>query len=342
MKYLYILFIFFLFAQTTFVEAIPGLSELNDVVLITEPVHPRPGSTITASLQSFSHNLQGMNIKWSVDGTILHQGLGLTTVSIEAPSLGETIRLSAEVSNLTTVDRTITPIIIDILWEATTYTHKEYLGRALPVDGSRIRAMVIPHFGNSGIDDTKLIYNWYKDGRFLIKDSGINRNVIETESPRIFSRYNLNVEITDLQGIPLGRSGVTISSVEPELILYRSLPLIGTTFHKSLSNSSSTTITKENNIVAVPYYFSILNPNVLRYKWQSNNMKLAQNPGSEPQLITILESVIGSTLSVSARHRDILLQSARTNHSVIRDRLLDNHNDGQGVRTSPFGSPDSI
>ncbi len=341
MRYLFIsLAIFVTIAQPVYAITLPEINNLNDVALSIEPRYPKPGDAVTASVQSYSHNLQGMDIKWSVDGVVLGSGTGLTTTIFKAPELGKSLDLSVEVVGLTTLQRVVAPIMVDILWEAQTYTHPGYLGRALPVDNSWIRALALPHLGNdSNIDTTKLIYNWYKDGRFLIKDSGINRSSITTKSPGIYSKYNLNVEVTDLNGTPLGRSGVTILSTEPELILYESSPLIGTIFYRALLGSTPSTYTKESDVVAVPYYFSILNPSTLRYKWQSYNMRITQD--SEPQIITILESVTGAALSVSARHKDVLLQSAKARYSISEKSLVGGGS-GQEGYLSPFGSPDDI
>ncbi len=331
MRYLLTLFTFFMLAQTASAQ---GFSE---VAIQLQPEYPKPGDTVQISLRSYSQNLQGSHIQWLIgDDVLLKEGQGLTNLTLTTPLLGEQIDLTIKVAGVVAATRTILATTVDILWEAQTYTPKYYLGRALPVDSSKITAMAVPHLGSRGEDGTKLIYNWYKGSKFLVDSSGVGKSALTTASPGLYDDYNLSVEVTDNLGKVLAQNGVHITTVEPELVFYGVSPLLGTNFSQALSANSANTLTIESSLTAIPYYFSVSEPQELAYTWRVSNARSLQE--SQPNSLTITSTQAGASISLSAQHPSVLLQSSRTSYQFPSANLLLDDYSIPGSYESPFGS----
>lgn len=331
MRYILILFTFFVFIQTT------SATTFSEVAIQLQPEYPKPGDKVQISLKSYSQNLQGLNIEWLIgDNVLLKEGQGLTDLTLTAPLLGEQINLTIKVSGVVMATYSITPTAVDILWEAQTYTPKYYLGRALPVDSSQIIAVAIPHLGGEEKDTTKLIYNWYKGGKFLINSSGAGKSTLTTASPGLYDDYNLSVEVTDSLGKVLGQNGVHITTIEPKLIFYNILPLVGTNFSRALSTNSVNSSVIENLFTAIPYYFSINEPQELAYTWKISNAQSIQE--TQPNNLTITSTRQGSTISLIAQHPDILLQFSNIVYQFTdTNSLFNDYPTGESYE-SPFGN----
>ena len=328
MRYIYIILTLFFIAPTAFAQ------NFNEVAIGLEPEYPKPGDVIKISLQSYSQNLQGSKIGWYLDDVLLKEDVGLTENTITAPLLGEHITLIIKVNNKEQARRIITPTAVDILWEAQTYIPQHFMGRALPVDSSTIKAVALPHLGDAKKTEN-LIYNWYKGGRLLTKLSGRGRSTIITASPSLYDDYNLSIEITDSHGIVLSKNGVKITTVEPEILFYTSSPLLGINFTKAITTNNAQQLNNESAFVALPYYFSIANPQELTYKWRVSNARSLRGTQSNDIIITNKQTDAGISLTV--QHPNVLLQSASTLYKFPNIDITNNNYSEPSSYESPFG-----
>jgi len=337
MRYIFTLLILTLLTHTQ-ISSAQGIASFSEVAIQLQPQYPKPGGTVQVSIQSYSQNLQGSNIGWYLDDILLKKGQGLTNLELAVPLLGEQIQLIIKVNDTTVASRIIAPTTIDILWEAQTHTPRYYLGRALPVDSSKVRAMAIPHLGKNA-ETKNLIYNWYRGSAFLPKRSGIGKNSITLASPGLYDDYNLSVEVTNSRGIVLGQNGVHISTVEPELIFYKTSPLLGIGLHNALTQDWAQQENIESAFTVLPYFFSVQSPQELQYKWRVSNAQSLQD--TSPNSITVTRVGTGANISVSAQHKDVLLQSANASYRFPQaGNLFDSYTSG-GAYQSPFGSADN-
>jgi len=328
MRYTLILFILLAVAQTAFAQ------NFNEVAMSITPEYPKPGDIIQVSLQSYSQNLQGAKVSWLLDEVLLKEGVGLTKSTITAPLLGEHITLIIKVNNKEQARRTITPATVDILWEAQTYTPKHYKGRALPVDSSTIRAIAIPQLGKA-VDTAGLIYNWYKGSTLLTKLSGRGKDTITTDSPGLYDDYNLSVEVTNASGIILSKNGVRITTTEPEILFYASTPILGIDLARAISTNNTSQPSNESTFVALPYYFSITEPQELQYTWSVSNAQYIQD--TKPNSITLTTIGTGMSLSATAQHSKILLQSSSMSYRASQ-QIPTGDTAQQDSYQSPFDS----
>jgi hypothetical protein len=329
MKCIYIVFIVLFYSQVVFADS------YSDIQINSKPEYPQPNQIISLSLNSYSYNLTNSHISWYVDDTKFKEGVGLTSVAIKAPTIDTKSVISAHVNDSIIVSKTIAPSYIDILWEANTYTPVWYAGRALPTQGSKITATVMPVL-NSNIQVGSLIFNWSKNGNLLKDFSGIDKKTITINSPNLYNDYILEVSVSDLSGNILGNNSVKISTIEPKVYLYKHRPLIGTVFYDAI-NTASNIINAEQSIDAIPYYFNVKNPHDLTYKWEISGAKYIQNSKNN---VSILQSIGSTILSVKASAKKTFLQSAQIKYifdeNAQQTSLINDNN--TKVYQSPFGN----
>jgi hypothetical protein len=332
MRYAFILTILIFSFSFSSAQILPSQnSAFSEINAVFEPEYPNPGDLFTISLQSYSQNLQGMHIEWLLDGLSFREGVGITSITATAPKSDEFLTVTVKIEGAIIWEKVINSTTVDILWEANTYTPRGYLGRALPVDKATITAVAIPH----GIKkDTKLIYNWYKNGTLLVKESGFDRNTIQITGPGLYSDYNLSVTISNINQETLGQNGVKIVAVKPEIVFYEKSALLGTLFHTSLTKESQLSESIERVLVAEPYYFSVINPLDLLYTWRISNTEYLE--GEAPNVLIIKNFLEGASITTKARHSSALLQSSSTTYTPLNINSLVNQ-DGEGSYRSPFG-----
>jgi len=279
------------------------------VNIYTKPEFPKPKELTSVSIESYSYDLQAVNIKWLVNDRLYKEGVGMTTVSLIAPKAGQSSKVEAVVGELTTTSVALRPTLIDILWEADTTTPWWYMGRALPVDESNIRATAVPHVGTT----TGLIYNWYKSGKFLSGLSGAGKDSIVTKAPGIYNDYILSVDILDATGAKLGSSGTKITTTYPEVYLYNVSPLLGIKYWSAVVGSNTDTLGIEPTFEVVPYYFALSDVASLEYKWSMHGVKYTQK---SPSIITLLSAAASPRIRIEVTNTKSLLQSASTRITV--------------------------
>ena len=285
-------------------------NSFTGVSLIKEPKYPHPNEKVTLTVQSFSQNIHSARIGWYLNDVLLQEGIGLTQKTITAPQAGSSINISITLNGKKYAHTTITPNIIDLMWEAHTSIPPHYRGRALPTESSKVTIWALPHIGNN-TDKASLVFNWYENNRFLQNESGQNKDTITIDAPSLYAHKTISVVISNTAGVTIGKAEVRITNTEPELILYPHTPLLGTLFYSAAQNNTSLPQGKEYTLIAQPYYFSISHPTDLTYTWHFSRVKVLQNIQNT---ITITQFGISPRISVEATHPHILMQTAQTTY----------------------------
>ena len=337
MKHLvYTLLFYIMIPYALFAVELPEQSYFDEVNMTIVPEYPKPNEQFTATIQSYAHNIPGNNIQWYIGDVLLTQGQGLNTLTLKAPIAGESLQITAKIGTIATAQRTIQPTVVDIVWEADTYTPTQYQGRALPVDSSNIIAQAIPHIPNK--DTTTLIYNWYKNDTFLAQHSGPEKDTIRIPSPGLFEEYILSVTITNTQGYTLGQTGVKIKTTEPEIVFYPKIPLTGITFSQALTKENMNIPNIEPTLVAIPYFFSIQTPEEIIYSWNIHGAQALQEENQNS--ITLTNTTPQITITLTARNPQTLLQSTKQSITISKtpnEATQSFSNTQNQSYTSPFG-----
>src|SRR6185312_17470142 len=81
-----------LFTLAVNAQSIPALAGSLQLTLSTN--NPLPGQSVTISAQSYDIDINSANVTWSANGKTTQQGIGLTTLQVQAPALGKKVLVS--------------------------------------------------------------------------------------------------------------------------------------------------------------------------------------------------------------------------------------------------------
>ncbi len=130
-----------------------------------------------------------------------------------------------------------TPVLaqsVDILWQGETYAPPFYEGRALWSKQSNIKFVAIPQGLGSA---ASLNYRWTRNGTVLGNSSGIGKNSIKFKDSLFSKPYTMRVEIVNSSDKVLAESSVSVTAIEPVLLVYEKNPLYGYMFHRQVDKA---------------------------------------------------------------------------------------------------------
>jgi hypothetical protein len=266
---------------------LPNASAALSIELL--PLYPGAGDTVQLTLSSTLYDLGERSIIWRVDGRIVAEGEGITEISLTVGERGVSTHISAEIAGgVATTSVTITPTVVDLLWEADSYTPPFYLGRALPSAGSSVRLQAIPRFdAGAAVPTHNIVFTWKRNGGTLSHVSGRGKSSAVIEAPYLFGADTISVEAVTVDGTIAGFASVRIPSIEPLLTLYREHPVFGRTYYSALG-ANTVIAESEMSFSAVPYFADTRSARdaALEYEWRVNQAEVAAD-GEHPNTITI-------------------------------------------------------
>lgn len=249
------------------------LSSLSASINVS-PQNPSVGQVVRLNTTSAQIDLSKATIRWSVDGDLIDQGVGLQSVQTIAPDESFSVELSITTQDGQTVSRTrsvLGPKSI-LLWEAVdSYTPPFYKGKALTGKTGDVKFSVINTSGGSNS------YSWEYNNQ---PQQNQNREYFIARGDLFASRRLATATVFD------GANSQTLSSSvqmdNPERIsLYRQTPALGTLYNKEIAVLPAGT----QSIVAVPYFFpqSAVEDGDIRFTWRLNGTEA----GSDQNAIVV-------------------------------------------------------
>jgi hypothetical protein len=267
------------------------------------PRFPAPGQSVQISLQSILYDLDESSIVWSEDGTVIAQGDGLKSVTIQAGGLGSSHVVEADISGSSgsaSAQITIAPATLDLLWEADSYTPPFYQGRALPSAGGQVRVAAIPHLiraNGSAVAPADIVFTWKKDGQLLESASGRGRASAVIEGPTLFGSEAITVDAVSSDGALQAETILRLADTKPRLELYEDHPLFGILFGQALG---ATTFMPDNEMTfaAVPYFAPVQSTadRNLEYDWTVNGQAVVSDSTHADELTINAASSTGLAL----------------------------------------------
>ena len=305
---IFILFIT-LFIGTLDVSASVQLSIIRDTK------NPEPGENVEFQIKSPSIDLERHLINWVVDGITIQEEMGGYTFITKAPKLGNTKTITAIVSSKTNwlgeKTTTLKSQLVNIIWEARTYTPPWYKGKALYTHKSAITFTAIPEIilpNGDVVDPSDLFYIWKQNDINLTNHRGVGR---QSTTIKIAPGYNkIGVVVETLDGKYRASNEITVDESDAELILYEYNPLYGLIFNQALKNDYDIKDV-EMTFTVIPYFFSTTaaNSSFINYFWEMNNKPLDILGNTETLRNETSESG-DAHLYVKAKHTKNILQSA--------------------------------
>jgi hypothetical protein len=272
----------FLFAAAPLFAACPArAADTSALQLGMSPQYPKPGDTVTLTATNYLGSPDGMTYVWSVDGTIILQGVGEKTFSLPAGAGGDThtVLLSVEQNGAVagTATATVRPADVDLIWEGKTSVPPFYVGRPLPNAQSRITLLAIPHIvsGGSELPASSLIYSWQENGIPVANASGYGRSSIVATPPTFSQPFTVSVQVETTDGIGAASGSVTIAPETPRALVYEDAPLVGVRFEKTIPAAVPFSGT-EMSFAAFPVF--VADPSALSYQWTLDGSPFSVDP----------------------------------------------------------------
>ncbi len=308
----------FVVAPSTQAQVLPG----NDPVTIQiNPEFPKPNQNTTVSIKSFSIDLNTTTIIWSINGTKINSGKGLTSVVVQAGANGTTKEVAAAIitsSGLPIIKTiTISPAEVDLVWDAHTYTPPFYKGKGLFPYQGEITVAALPNYVVNGVmaDPKTLVYTWETDSGVIGSASGYGKDSIRLQGSIILRPLNISVKVTSADSAVSfsGIGRVSINPQAPVVLMYEDNPLYGTRYNQALGSSYDLK-NAEIRVKAAPYYFSTPTAHdgtLLNYSWSINGSPVSQVNSTNMITLRPPQGTSGaSNVSVSIKSPTGLLQYA--------------------------------
>ena len=184
----------------------------------------------------------------------------------------------------------------DILlsWSANTYAPFNYKGKPLPVYGSVITASLAPAKSSvSGLDN--LIYRWYLDDQFQAYASNSNRQTFLFRVKEISGgSHNIRVEVLDKNGASLFEIEKNIVVANLEAVILPSNA--NGKADKSLSQAVELSSGKEQNFVALPYFFPSASL-LLNFQWNFENQEISKTKQKNQFSVRVAEGELAESFT---------------------------------------------
>ena len=254
------------------------------LTLSMSPEHPAPGELTRVEVLSSLFDLAASSMLWYVNGKVVAEGPGISSQNIAAGSAGKEtsvrVIVSQEGVGSASVEASVRPVEMDLLWESDSYVPAFYRGRALPSEGASIRFQAVPRFFDSAghlMPTSEIIFTWKKNGSVLQSVSGRGRAAAIIQGPVLFGFDTFSVEAKTVDGSLSSSASASISSTEPLVELYENNPLLGLMYHQALTGDIALAAT-EASFFAIPYFAPIQQVNGLQYAWKVNGTPITNNP----------------------------------------------------------------
>lgn len=293
-----------IYAQLQLLPAAPGNIELT-------PRYPSPHQRFTARYTNYEQ-AGGYSLQWFVNNTRVPGAENLSTISLDAPALGNSLTIEVRArssSGATQTERmVVTPAAADIIIEGDSETPDFYKGKGVPSRGSALRIVAIPHlFTETGkrVPAEDIMFTWKVDN--AVMRTGLGSTILEFTPPAYGGETIL---LTLAAGDNRFEAAATLTYAEPTLAFYTLNPLTGMS-RNAIRDKHLTANTPEVSLRVEPYFLSSRTHESAEYGWTINNNPVASG-NQDPHVIT-LRSTEGAglaTIGFSVRNLSALSQFA--------------------------------
>lgn len=298
----------------------------ESVTLSTSPQYPGLREEVTVRLESALTDLMRANVSWYVNGSLRERGVGARSIITRTGKPGERLSVRAVIMTMEglSVEKQvgITPIDLELAWEAQTYTPPFYKGKALPTGKSKIRIAALPGFVSSGgspLSPGALVYLWKSGDTKLLSASGYGKNVLEREMPVLLRNEEISVEVSSVSGSLTAESGVAISPERPRIVFYENNPIEGVRYQKAIGASHRLAGT-ELSVKAEPYFVSAAAraARKIAYDWTLNRRSVSTDSDEVVTLRQTEEAGSGSSvIALSLKNPLNIFERASASFEVL-------------------------
>jgi hypothetical protein len=296
---------------------VSGLSELqktsaaglgfNIAEIKLSPRQPEPNSIVRAEIIAYGPDEDRSYITWTINGTIIEQGLGKKTVEFKTGDIGSALVISAslvtEKEQEFKASKRLKIGKLDLLWQTNNYIPVFYKGKALPFPGSQIKITALPYgFGAS----ENFIYKWTRGGKSQQGASGLGKNSFVFNFSPIDEVEEIGVQISDIDKTFTFGKKILIGSKDIEVQFYEEHPRKGPFYQKALDGRVELN-QAEIAIRAEPYFLpkdELINA---RYNWTMNGQPLESLSKNTPNIIGLIAPSGNGQSLIELRIEDFMI-----------------------------------
>lgn len=308
---------FFLFAQTINMP----FTLSNELGVDINPTYPRPNERTSINLSMFTENLDSSNIVWIKNGETVLSGRGQKSYSFVMGKVGEETNIEIQITLMNGVSfsrkMSFNPASVDILWEAQSYTHPFYKGKALHPKQGLLKLIAMPEFYKDGkkIPEKELIYEWRNGLSAIQNQSGYGKDTAWISGSLLGRDERIEVIVTDPVNGITANAFLNISPIEPELIFYENNPFYGHLFDNAIKSSHQLK-GEELQIYASPLYLSSEDFFSVNFDWKLNGKSITNLRGSNTAIFRKPETAGRSNVSLNIENSKKILQFATKSVSI--------------------------
>lgn len=310
----------------TFFLVLPTLSFADSEATVTlDPKNPTPYSPVTATIVSYSFDVNTALITWSRNGKNLLKGIGEKKLIVQTGAAGYQIPIHVTIvtadNTITNMDITLTPESVDILYETPeSYVPLFYEGRSLPGEGASVKFVAMPNVSERGVTvpASSLSYSWYVNDTFMDDSSGFGRSSASFN----LDFFNTFTRVKVIVHSPRGATAEKFIDVYPHNImplLYTYDDILGVN-HTSLITRRFEA-TQDFTLALEPFFISSNKSlrDTASYDWFLDGLPITPLGGVLLSMHPKEDSYGSRNLSISISSSKRRLQKAETSLNLIFD-----------------------
>jgi len=291
-----------LFSSVTCAQGVPTSGGGIDLSISNNS--PLPGENLIVTARSYSADINSAKVTWTSAGKTLQSGVGLTTLSIQAPTAGKKLVVSVFMTSTDGISYTNSISIgsgsVDMVLESNGYTPPLFKGKIPLVYQNTVHVIAVPHLANNAgveYDPKTLVYKWTRNGQVLEDQSGYNKQSVVQPGDLVPRPYTLTVDVSTRDGSATVSGMITMAPQQPNVAFYVNDPLYGPLFNKAIIDTVGIGSQKETNILAVPYGFSARQNNLanLNLTWLIDGVEHTELASSQSVVLRAPEAGSGSS-----------------------------------------------
>ena len=304
-----------------------GIPSNIGIVLTPSTNAPIPGQEVTIRAESYTVDLSGSTIVWTIDGKEYSRGIGQKSITVIAPPSGKklTIRITAITADGLPLanNLTLSSGEVDMVIESNGYVPPFFKGKNPLAYQNKIKIVALPHLANASgqaYDPRSLIYEWKRDWKSLPDQSGYGKQVLEIFGDIIPRPYTISVNVSSRDGQAYAERYIAIIPDSPRIIFYRDDPLYGPLYNTAQSSQILLGTAREATILAVPFGFNMPTSGLgdVRFNWSINSASRSEFSSSRSVTLRAPSDAGGTALiNLSVQSDTNILQGANRSIRAI-------------------------
>ncbi|MCX6819920.1 MAG: hypothetical protein NT019_01365 [Candidatus Adlerbacteria bacterium] len=326
MRHKLLIGIFALFFVTTSLahaqSAVP-----DPLQFIISPENPGPNQLVNIEVNGVGQFLGNSSLTWQENGKVVEAFAGQQSFTFTTGGVGAVTYIHLVINSPTlgvmTRDFVFNPSVVNLVWEADTYTPLLYVGKPLYSAGSNLRVVAFPTvmLGGKLVDPAKLSFQWKRNDTPDTSASGLGKTAFSFQGDQLQTEEDISVTIYSGNSA-VGRGDIVIPASAPQVVLYARDPLRGELLEEGLRDKASLA-QKEITLQAEPYFFATnsVKNKTLVYTWQLNDQETT-GPAAAQGMLTLRQTGSGSGaadigVTVQNTNTTQLIQAADTRLQLV-------------------------